>query len=239
MHSATWARVEEDFEAMAADSKSQNLGIHNPDRYNEAYKKRLMHLIDTLRPESASVHLSDFLIDFCSPAMYGERATEFDYEEVGKECDEEFSYAGDDDPDAENPEARTPEDILGDDDEEDEANLYHVLGVTIKATSMVIKRAWMLNILKYHPDKNTDATISKAKLAMITRLVVQAKEILLDPKRRRMYNEGISAAMIPKTTTATPEEPRPKPTYHSPSPGPERSFSPSGSASQPEAKRKT
>jgi DnaJ-class molecular chaperone len=62
---------------------------------------------------------------------------------------------------------------------------YKVLGLTRKATSAEIKKAYRKLSLKYHPDKNSspDAADKFAELSV-------AYDTLSDPEKRKMYNQG-------------------------------------------------
>jgi len=67
-----------------------------------------------------------------------------------------------------------------DNEEVDTENLYKVLEVRKNATEREIKKAFKKAALKHHPDRGGDAEKFKE--------VEKAKEILLDPKKRKLYD---------------------------------------------------
>lgn len=62
---------------------------------------------------------------------------------------------------------------------------YSVLGVTKKATTADIKKAYRKLSLKYHPDKNPSEEAS-TKFAE----VANAYDVLSDPDKRKTYDTG-------------------------------------------------
>jgi len=63
----------------------------------------------------------------------------------------------------------------------DTQHLYDVLGVSKNASEREIKKAFKKAALKHHPDRGGDAEKFKE--------VEKAKEILLDPQKRKLYNK--------------------------------------------------
>lgn len=73
-----------------------------------------------------------------------------------------------------------------------DTKLYDILGISPTATDVEIKKAYRLNALKYHPDKNNHSKESTEKFQEITK----AYEILFDIQKRSIYDrygeEGIN-----------------------------------------------
>jgi len=68
-----------------------------------------------------------------------------------------------------------------DEEEVDTEGLYKILGVEKNATEREIKKAFKKAALKHHPDRGGDAEKFKE--------VEKAKQILTDPKKRRLYDK--------------------------------------------------
>ncbi|CUS23614.1 LAQU0S11e00254g1_1 [Lachancea quebecensis] len=64
------------------------------------------------------------------------------------------------------------------------SELYDILGVSVSASRQDIKKAYRVNALKHHPDKNGHSEESKRKFQQICK----AYEILKDERKRRMYD---------------------------------------------------
>ncbi|KAK9490004.1 hypothetical protein V1508DRAFT_426280 [Lipomyces doorenjongii] len=75
-----------------------------------------------------------------------------------------------------------------------ESKLYDVLGISTDANDSQIKKAYRVNALKYHPDKNQHSPEAAEKFKDVS----HAYEILSDPQKREIYDrygeEGLSGA---------------------------------------------
>ena len=68
-------------------------------------------------------------------------------------------------------------------------DFYKVLGVERNATQPEIKKAFRKMSLKYHPDKVTDE--DKDAAAKKWQEVVEASDVLQDPKKKNQYDQGV------------------------------------------------
>ncbi|MEG8098738.1 molecular chaperone DnaJ [Candidatus Liberibacter brunswickensis] len=66
------------------------------------------------------------------------------------------------------------------------ADFYQVLGVDHNATDKELKAAFRNLAKKYHPDRNQDSPDAKEKF----RQVSEAYQVLSDPKKRALYDQG-------------------------------------------------
>lgn len=67
---------------------------------------------------------------------------------------------------------------------------YKILSVDKGAGDAMIKKAYKKAALKWHPDKNSHSEEAKAKAEKMFREVNEAQEVLLDSKKRALYDEG-------------------------------------------------
>ncbi|PHH83623.1 hypothetical protein CDD82_6069 [Ophiocordyceps australis] len=66
-----------------------------------------------------------------------------------------------------------------------ETKFYDTLGVTSTATDQELKKAYKMNALKYHPDKNAHNPQAEEKFKEVS----HAYEILSDPQKRQIYDQ--------------------------------------------------
>jgi DnaJ-class molecular chaperone len=83
-------------------------------------------------------------------------------------------------------------------DESRHVDLYTVLGVSADATEAILKRAYRLRSLKYHPDKKTGSTFAFQR-------VRTAYETLSDPEKRRAHDLGQDIEKPPKNDDSDSE----------------------------------
>lgn len=71
-----------------------------------------------------------------------------------------------------------------------EKDFYSILGVSKSATEVEIKKAYRKLALQYHPDRNKGEKSAEAKFKEVTK----AYEVLLDPQKRKTYDQFGAAA---------------------------------------------
>merc|ERR1712228_810550 len=64
---------------------------------------------------------------------------------------------------------------------------YEILGVKTDATQKEIKKAYRVQALKWHPDKNKD---NKEEAEKMFQKILNAYEVLSDPEKRKAYDRG-------------------------------------------------
>ena len=74
-------------------------------------------------------------------------------------------------------------------------NYYKVLGIQKNASLAEIKAAYRKLALKFHPDRNPD---NKAEAEKKFREIETAYSVLVDPLKRKEYDEGRAAALTDK-----------------------------------------
>lgn len=74
----------------------------------------------------------------------------------------------------------------------DNINYYELLGIKKDATSEEIKKAYRIQAKKWHPDLNKDKDASKISMQLN-----EAKEVLLDPQKRKDYDYYLEELINP------------------------------------------
>jgi DnaJ-class molecular chaperone len=79
----------------------------------------------------------------------------------------------------------------------DRLDYYRLLGVESSAGAATIKKAFYAIASKFHPDRNRDAeeAVQKALYDIFKRLN-EAYRVLLDPARRKQYDQGLAGGKI-------------------------------------------
>ena len=85
-----------------------------------------------------------------------------------------------------------------------ETKLYDLLNVSTEASEQEIRRAYKLQALKYHPDKQSIKTdVEKEHMTEMFKAVSEAHDILTDTNRRYLYdNYGEEVAKNPEDQTS-------------------------------------
>ncbi|RWS03766.1 hypothetical protein B4U79_05399 [Dinothrombium tinctorium] len=76
-------------------------------------------------------------------------------------------------------------------DKSSEPNYYCVLGCDRTSTSDQILREFKVKALELHPDKNNEDPKAECKF----KLLMTAKEVLLDEKRRKLYDSWLDGGI--------------------------------------------
>ena len=82
-------------------------------------------------------------------------------------------------------------------------NYYELLGVSSTATPSEIKRAYYEIAKKLHPDVSGDLDTDA-----LMRAVTEARDILLDPNKRRMHDEDLTAPAASHASSSNTARPR-------------------------------
>lgn len=69
---------------------------------------------------------------------------------------------------------------------------YSVLDVPASASSEDVRRAYRQKARKWHPDKAATMNINQEILYKATRIIGLSRDILLDPRDRRLYDNGFN-----------------------------------------------
>lgn len=78
-------------------------------------------------------------------------------------------------------------------------NYYQIIGVEINASPEEIKRAYLEKAKEYHPDRNSESPAANAMLTLIN----EAKEVLLDPTKRKEYDLKLNPNPIVKKVSTS------------------------------------
>jgi hypothetical protein len=82
-------------------------------------------------------------------------------------------------------------------------NYYELLGVSSTATPSKIRKAYYEIAKKLHPDVSGDLDTDA-----LMRAVTEARDTLLDPNKRRMHDENLTAPVTSHTSSSTAAPPR-------------------------------
>lgn len=75
-------------------------------------------------------------------------------------------------------------------------NAYELLGISTKATTQQIKAAYKTKAHAYHPDKHGNSEPANT----LFRLIVHAKDVLIDPKSRLEHDYALGIRKKPQVT---------------------------------------
>jgi len=76
-------------------------------------------------------------------------------------------------------------------------DLYMILRVSRRSTSMELKKAYRKRALMYHPDRNRDVSeITRETINEEMRKLNKAKEVLFDPVKRSVYDRWLEGSVI-------------------------------------------
>jgi hypothetical protein len=97
---------------------------------------------------------------------------------------------------------------------------YMLLGVPSTAGDADVRKAIRAKILECHPDRNPDDPTAASRL----REVLQAKELLTDPEKRRMYDGVFHAQALPRWRGRIPREAPGRAAWEKVAPPPDRGY---------------
>lgn len=198
-----WDEVDSGIKDLKSLMAKENLGFYGVTEY-------LIRLVKELHPE-ADWYLQNMKLSFHGPAFIGERTDKpldiyaavdlARFEQALAEVDEFETEADPSPPTLEQVAMMNPRDDL----------LYERLGVEKNAPVGLIKRAWKLAVMVYNPQNFPRDIMAKVTAEMAMRHVLLAKDILLDPKKREMYDNGARAAYITRNSADQRHDPEPQP----------------------------